>query len=152
MKTSWLKYLLLVLVVVAGCTGKPDEQADHEHDATAKDVVETSGNQALYNEVMKIHDEVMPKMDDIHKAKQELKEKITNNPNMSQAERIKVDAMIAKLDSAGEGMMVWMRQFKPQADSVEGEEKAREYLENEIERVKKVRENMLRALDQAAKE
>jgi Mg2+ and Co2+ transporter CorA len=151
MKNLFIRYFFILTLVITACKDKATEHGDHEHDATGKDVVETNGNQALYNEVMKIHDEVMPKMDDIHKAKQQLKEKIANTPDMSQPERVKVDAMISRLDSAGESMMAWMREFRPQADSVEGEEKAREYLENEIERVKKVRENMLQALEQAQK-
>src|SRR5687767_5443321 len=101
MKVLSLKILCLLLLTVLACQQKSNEkeEQDHEHDPTEGDVVEATGNQALYNQVMKIHDEVMPKMNDIHRVKQELKEKITNTPNMSQADRIKVDAMIAKLDS-----------------------------------------------------
>jgi hypothetical protein len=42
-------------------------------------------------------------------------------------------------------MMVWMRQFSPIPDSL-GEEKARDYLQNEMARVKKVKENIETAL------
>ena len=136
------------MVISFGCQQKSNDE--HEgHDAHAEDEVEaTSGNQELYNEVMKIHNEVMPKMEDIHRAKQELQEKIQKTPRLSEADRIKLVAMIAKLDSAGEGMMVWMRQFSPLPDSL-GEEKARSYLEQEMERVKKVRANILEALEEA---
>jgi hypothetical protein len=145
MKTLTLNLLCLVMIISFSCQQKSADE--HEgHDAHAEDVVENSGNQELYNEVMKIHDEVMPKMDDIHRAKTELKEKIEKTPNLSKTERIELDAMIARLDSAGEGMMVWMREFNPLPDSL-GEEKARAYLESEMERVKKVRANILEALE-----
>jgi hypothetical protein len=143
MKTSFWKFICISLIVAFGCKEKSHEHSHHE-----KDVVETNGNQALYNEVMNIHDEVMPKLEDIHNAKQELKGKITATPGMPVAEKLKIEAMILKLDSADKGMMVWMHEFNPLPDSL-GEEKAREYLENEIERVKKVREDILRALEQA---
>lgn len=150
MKLLTWKFACLIIVTAMACQQKSGEtqEQDHEHDATQPDVVEATGNQALYNQVMKIHDEVMPRMNDIHKVKQELKEKITNTPDMSQAERIKMDAMIARLDSAGKSMMDWMHEFKPLPDSL-GEEKARAYLESEIERVKIVRENINTALEQA---
>lgn len=144
-----LAKILVVLIIVAfGCKEKSHE---HEgHDATASDVTETSGNQELYNEVMKVHDEVMPKMNDVHRLKQEMKEKL-DSQNLDQAEKIKIQGMIARLDSANEGMMIWMRQFSPLPDSL-GEEKAREYLEDEMEKVKKVREDILQALEEAEKD
>jgi hypothetical protein len=46
-------------------------------------------------------------------------------------------------------MMVWMNEFNPMPDSVAGEEKAREYLENEMEKIKKVKENILQALQES---
>jgi hypothetical protein len=149
MRSPWKTFFALTLcTAILGCQQKTADE-HHEHDATEEDVIENSENQALYNEVMKIHDEVMPKMNDIHTLKQDLKKKIEDTPNLPQAERIKLDATIARLDSAGECMMVWMREFEPLADSLVGEEKAREYLENEMERVKKVRENILSALEEA---
>jgi hypothetical protein len=147
MKTVFCKLLCVAVLFSFGCKEKSHEHP-HNHDATAKDVVETGSNQALYNEVMEIHNEVMPKMDDIHKVKQELKEKITKTSNLSEAEKLKIEAMITKLDSAGESMMVWMREFRPLPDSL-GEEKAREYLENEMIKVKTVRENILESLREA---
>jgi hypothetical protein len=90
-------------------------------------------------------------MNDIHKLKMSIREKIEKNPTLPKTERLKLDAMYAKLDSANEGMMVWMREFRPLPDSV-GEEKAKAYLENEMERVNKVRENMLKAIESAGKQ
>ena len=112
---------------------------------------EEEGNQALYDEVMKIHDEVMPKMNDLYKMKEELKNQIANTPGMVEEKKKEIEATIAKLDSASESMMVWMRNFNPLPDSL-GEEQAREYLENEMEKVKKVKEDILEALEKGGAE
>jgi hypothetical protein len=143
-----MKHTFIILTITAlllSC--KQNKHEDHA-DATASDAIEVSENQVLYNEVMQIHDEVMPKGDDILRKKEELKNKIANTPTMPEEEKQKIEAQIVQLDSAWEGMMVWMREFNPLPDST-GEERAREYLENEMERVKKVRENILTALQEA---
>ncbi|HEY0652869.1 MAG TPA: hypothetical protein VGD65_07065 [Chryseosolibacter sp.] len=150
MKSLFVMALAASLSLVS-CNQKSEHDGHEGHDAHAQDKTDISENQKLYNEVMKIHDEVMPKMNDIHKLKMSIREKIEKNPNLPQVERIKLDAMYAKLDSANEGMMVWMREFRPLPDSV-GEEKARLYLQNEMTRVQKVRDNMLKAIESAEKQ
>ncbi|HEY0769889.1 MAG TPA: hypothetical protein VGD31_06110 [Sphingobacteriaceae bacterium] len=150
MKSLFVMALAASLSLVS-CNQKSEHDGHEGHDAHAQDKTDISENQKLYNEVMKIHDEVMPKMNDIHKLKMSIREKIEKNPNLPQVERIKLDAMYAKLDSANEGMMVWMREFRPLPDSV-GEDKARLYLQNEMTRVQKVRDNMLKAIESAEKQ
>ncbi len=108
----------------------------------------TKDNQTLYDEVMKVHDEVMPKMDDIYKLKQALKKQMADSSNLAVEKRKTIEAAILRLDSASEGMMVWMRNFNPLPDSL-GEEKARGYLEDQQEKIKKVKEEMLKAIDEA---
>ncbi len=110
--------------------------------------MEEGGNQALYDEVMKVHDEVMPKMDDIYKLKGQLKERIDNTPGMAEEKKKEIESIIVRLDSASEGMMIWMRKFNPLPDSL-GEEQAKEYLEGEMEKIKKVREDVRKALEDA---
>ena len=111
---------------------------------------EKKGNQQLYDEVMAIHDEVMPKMDDIRRYKKDFQAEIANNSNITEARKTQLESSIVMLDSAGDGMMKWMRAFDPIADS-EGEEKAREYLEDQKNRINKVKEDMLKALEEAKK-
>jgi hypothetical protein len=108
----------------------------------------TRDNQALYDEVMKVHDEVMPKMDDIYKLKQELKKQMADSSTLTTEKKKTIEATILKLDSASENMMVWMRNFNPLPDSL-GEEKAREYLEDQKVKVEKVKEDMLQAIEEA---
>jgi hypothetical protein len=105
-------------------------------------------NQELYDEVMQVHDEVMPKMEDLYKAKVALKARILDDPDLPESEKKEINDRIAQLDSAGDGMMVWMRQFNPLPDSL-GEEKARQYLQGERQKVQKVKEDILQALKDA---
>ena len=93
---------------------------------------------------MGIHDEVMPKMNDLYKRKTALKTRL-ELPGISEHEKQEINQKLTRIDSASEGMMVWMRQFDPVPDS-EGEEKARAYLEAELVKVKKVKDEILEAL------
>jgi hypothetical protein len=111
---------------------------------------ERKGNQELYDEVMDIHDEVMPKMNDIHNYKKAFQNEITNNPTITEARKTQLESIIVKLDSAGDGMMVWMRKFDPIPDSV-GVDKARDYLLEEKKKVSKVKKDMVEALEEAKK-
>lgn len=139
--------LFSIVTLVTGCKEKSDEKhMHHEHDAEASDAVEVSENQILYNEVMKIHDEVMPEMETIYKKRKELNDRIKTD--ISEAEKQRLTALVNKLDSADKAMMDWMHDFKPVPDS-EGEEKAREYLENELEKIKQVKETMQSAIKEA---
>ena len=139
MKTPLATLLFIGLVVLVGCK---DRSGDHhgEHGG------ESGPNQALYDEVMNIHDEVMPKMNDLYKAKAALTKQLNENPDLSDDEKQEIRDKIARIDSASEGMMVWMRQFDPLPDSL-GEEKAKAYLEGELIKVKQVREDILEVLE-----
>jgi len=130
MKTILPALSLFIIALIWGCGQK------------------THDNQALYDEVMKVHDEVMPKMDDIYKLKQELKKQMADSAALAVEKRKMIEGNIMRLDSASENMMVWMRNFNPIPDSL-GEEKARAYLEDQKEKIKKVKEEMLEAIDEA---
>jgi len=95
-----------------------------------------------------VHDEVMPKMNDMYKLKEGLKKQIANTPEMVEEKKEEIESAIFKLDSASEGMMVWMRNFNPIPDSL-GKDKARAYLEDQKEKVQKVKQEMLKAIEGA---
>ena len=138
MKSVFTILFIALLLVNNGCQTRSD---DHQH----HDIEDAGPNQKLYDEVMEIHDEVMPKMNDLHKTKTSLKTRL-ELPGLPAQDRKEIEIKIARLDSASEGMMIWMRQFNPPADSL-GEEKARAYLESELVKVKEVREDILEALE-----
>lgn len=146
MRPTFSLLLLAVLLAFGGCK-KSDQDHDHSDDIHEAD---NSPNQALYDEVMNIHDEVMPKMNDLHKAKISLQTRL-EMPGLGENEKQNLQNKITRIDSASESMMVWMRQFNPIPDSA-GEDKARAYLENELVKVKDVKESILRALKTATAE
>ena len=149
---SLLKVTLFTLIVTLASCGQKShdhEGHDHEHGHDHSHDEAFGANQDVYKEVLKVHDEVMPKMGELHKLKRELKKKIEETPNLAEEKKKEIEATIAKLDSASEGMMTWMHEFKPEADSTASEEKVREYLEREMERVKKVKEDILEAIEKA---
>jgi hypothetical protein len=140
------KYLFIVVILAVGC-GKSSHQ-EHNDD---KDDATDSPNQALYNQVMDIHDQVMPKSDESYSLKKKLQDKIAGAPDMAAEQKKKFNDMIAELDSADHSMMDWMHKFNPLPDSA-NQELAREYLENEMERIKKVRELVETSVQKAQEE
>jgi len=147
MKSTIATIACIAALFLAGCGQKSNDQEGHDHEH-AGEPVGTEGNTALLDEVDKIHNEAMSKMDVSYRLKEELKNKIANTPDMAEEMKKEIEARIIQLDSANDRMMVWMRQFNPLPDSL-GEEKAREYLENEMEKIKKIREDMDGAIEKA---
>jgi hypothetical protein len=132
-------FLLLMLTLVACNKGAQ---------TTTEAATEDSPNQILYDQVMDVHDEVMPKMDEIMKLKRELQEQIANTPDMVVERKQQIEKIISNLDSASNAMMDWMHKFNPLPDTAD-QEKARAYLEGEMERVKNVKTLMLESIDKA---
>lgn len=132
------------LLILLSC-GKTSEHKGHNEGNSENS---DNPNQALYDQVMEIHDEVMPKMEDLYKMKKELQDKIAGTPGMVENQKKELESMISNLDSASNAMMDWMHNFNPLPDSTD-QEAAREYLENEMERIKKVRDQTNETLEKA---
>lgn len=147
MKTLPL-FVWLAIFSLVSCSKSGDHSSmNHSSDQTQ----EEGPNQALYNQMMDVHDEVMPKMDEIMKLKRELQEQVANAPDMVIEQKQELENVISNLDSANNAMMNWMHrisEFNPLADSVD-QEKAREYLESEMEEIKKVKELMNESIEKA---
>ena len=136
--------VISILSILLSCGQKSHDHDDHSQPDGEQD----SGNQALYDDVMKVHDEVMPKMNDIYKLREQLKKQVSEAPDMVAEKKKKIESTIIKLDSASEEMMVWMRNFNPLPDSLGGDS-AREYLEKEKVKVNQVKDDMLKAIEEA---
>jgi hypothetical protein len=139
------KLCLVSFLLIAWSCGQKSH--DHEHMDGAGDALAGNANEALLNEVDKLHNELMLQMEDIYKQKEELKNKLSSTPGLTDDQKQKIEGSMAKLDSADNSMMDWMHNFHPPVDSIVGEEKAREYLENEMEKVKKLQEDINEALE-----
>ena len=111
---------------------------------------EEEGQQELYDEVMAVHDEVMPKMQDIMNLKEQIRGKIErlSQQTGTEAEVEQLDQMINRLDEADEAMMNWMRNFKRDYEGM-SEEEVINYLEEEKEKITEVRQEMLNTIEEA---
>lgn len=99
----------------------------------------------LYNQVMSVHDEVMPKMGELNAMARDLKG-LTELPDST---KINVSAVVTNLDNAHEGMMAWMGGFQT-LDKIKMEGKSHEeilaYLNEELVKVEAVKTNMLSSM------
>ncbi len=98
---------------------------------------------SLKDEVMAVHDEVMPKMGELRKTEkalrsmaQEVDDSLTSSDITSAANAIKL---------ANENMMVWMRNYDPAFEGTD--EEIKNYLEAQKDGIEKVREDMLSSLE-----
>lgn len=64
----------------------------------------------LHNEVMQIHDDVMPRMSEIGRIKRQFKDFLKDGVYEAKADSIQ--QLIYQLDEADESMMNWMGEFK----------------------------------------
>ena len=132
------------LILATACSKNSTHEGHDQQDANT----DSSPNQALYDQVMSIHDEVMPKSQDCYKLKKELEEKIAATPNLIAEKKKELEMAINQLDSADRSMMDWMHKFNPLPDSAD-QETARAYLESEIEKINKVKSLVNESIDKA---
>jgi len=92
----------------------------------------------LQAETIEIHDEVMPKMDDIMRLKKSLK---SEQDSVSSEKHEKIQALIVSLEKADEAMMNWMRNYDPKMENMSEAEKL-EYLKNQKAAISKVSQQM----------
>lgn len=107
--------------------------------ACKEKAVEAVNDTALYDEVMAIHDKVMPEMANLEALKSQLLQIDSTGANEFVSMKVK------GLDAAAESMNAWMAEFKvPEM----AEEKA-SYLEAEKSKIQAVSESMMKALEEA---
>lgn len=98
----------------------------------------------LKQEVMDMHDEVMPKMGELRTTQKQL---------LALADSSAQDSLVAarytelanQISLANESMMDWMRNFDPNYEGTEEEAKA--YLEGKLKEIKKVSDEMNESLE-----
>lgn len=101
-----------------------------------------SDQPSMKEQVMAVHDEVMPKMGDLMKARKALLAKLETTTDSTEVAKLK--QLAAEIEAANEGMMVWMRNFDPNFSGTEAETEA--YLNDQLKSVEKVKSDMLNAL------
>ena len=93
---------------------------------------------AMHNQIMEIHDEVMPKMGSMRKLRKKL---IAIEPQTEESK-----TAIKNLVNADEFMMDWMAEYRvPEGDKIAKSE----YLENELKRVKQLKSDINGSIESA---
>lgn len=108
-------------------------------------------NKSQREQVIEIHDEVMPKMGQLkslEKVALQKAEELQNSDTQDQARVDELRKLASQLNLAYEGMFVWMRQY----DTEDGEktpEEVKVYLDEQLVLVSKVNEDIKAALARA---
>jgi hypothetical protein len=107
---------------------------------------------ALQEDVIEIHDEAMPLMDELMRQKRRIQFRIDSLRISGEANEEQIEELqknIRELRRADSAMMNWMRQFNAlPADTVTHEDRIK-YLKKEKSRIKKVHEMMVNAIEKA---
>lgn len=100
----------------------------------------------LIEEVMAVHDEVMPKMDTVMTLKSSLDSVLKVS---SAVDSVKIIALNAALDSADVKMSVWMEEYRPESVKGKDDSTVVKYLENEKVRITLVKEITDKSIENA---
>ncbi|KOF03905.1 hypothetical protein AWW67_15465 [Roseivirga seohaensis] len=104
----------------------------------------------LKTEVFAIHDEVMPKMGELMSLKKKILDKVEGSANPDELRGIALS-----LEKAQEGMMSWMNDWSknstPHVNNESTEEEKMTFINAEIVRVKKVKEDINSSIAAAKK-
>jgi hypothetical protein len=112
----------------------------------------------LESEVLTIHDEVMPKMDEIMTLKSQLSKKIQamdslQNEGISSItfaeERIKAVDLNQKLNESDKLMMKWMHEYRGDSAKKLKSDQALAYFEKEKEKILNVKQTTIKSIQEA---
>ena len=105
--------------------------------------LKTAENQHLMDDVMQVHDEMMPRMSQINQLQQKMLEMAKSTKNAKQKEQFL--AVAKELSEAENAMFAWMEQFPSNLDSLPAP-KIKTILEIQKSSVLRMREQMQNAL------
>lgn len=145
MKLSTIIFLLLASLGLIACGGNNRPSQTDEDPAAAQRATE----EQRWDEVMAVHDEVMPKMSEINRLSRALREVQEKDPAIPKELQATVETMVQELATAEEGMWEWMNNIK-QLDALrqsKNHEEIMQYLGEEQEKIAQVRDNMLRSIE-----
>lgn len=100
---------------------------------------------ALQQDVMDLHDKIMPKMGEFNKTKQKLMQVLFLAPNLDMPTREKLSEVAGNMGEVEESMMTWMNELQ-NVKLLRGEKKSHEfimdYLNKEKAKIEKVGASM----------
>ncbi len=135
-----LFFLIIGSLVFSACQSSEQQPSQEELQAQ---------QEQMWDEVMAVHDEVMPKMSEIKKLERELSAYIGEESSLDAEMQEKVGQTVQELSAAAEGMMSWMsniKQLEPMREEMD-HKSIMNYLKEEKTRVEKVKENMVNSIE-----
>lgn len=142
-------FLLLSFGLFVACNGSSTKSEDSDSKFSAEELKE---QQDLWDDLMIVHDEVMPKISNIHKLGRQLKNYSETTEDVPNLVKEQIAATVGLLDEADESMFSWMnnlRQLKPLQDT-EKHEDIVIYLRAEQDRMDKVKKDMLISIEKGS--
>ena len=139
-----LYFLVCLIAFVTSC--KPGSSSDKETMAETPSEI-----QALENQVMAVHDEVMPKMKDINDLSAKLraaKANIKEDEYGKKQSPAGLEEVQGALKLAEQGMWDWMKSFSDTKATLK-EDQLKGFYEKELEKINKVKADMLSAMEKA---
>ena len=139
-------YHLIAIFIVFSCSGSAREQDSKALSAEQQEVSE------LEDQVIAIHDEVMPRMGTLVSLKDQLISKnsaLETSGNQGAKDLVIINSLVIdNLDQAHESMMDWMRNFEPV--DLEGDPDINKtYLQEELVKINSVKELVENAIEAA---
>ncbi|MCP3931036.1 MAG: hypothetical protein GY705_18285 [Bacteroidetes bacterium] len=135
-----LIFFLSIVALITSCSTGTKESGEKAEAAQQK----------LWDEVMAVHDEVMPRMGEINRLKRQFSEYLGTTEVIPDELKSELTAVIGKLQAADEGMMNWMagiKEKKPETlRATADHETILAGLKDELKKVDKVKEDILSSL------
>ena len=141
-----LYHLLYILLSVTACQSKP-EQHEHHHGQATKEMAKTDSVGRLEQQILAIHDSVMPQMSELMRLKKAVSTKITETKDATVKENGL--AISTELEKADRTMMSWMNQYNGDTLKKLQPAQAMEYLKDQHNKVTEMSRTMRTSIDHA---
>ncbi|MDQ3017367.1 MAG: hypothetical protein M3R25_11700 [Bacteroidota bacterium] len=143
---KFLFFFIAAFLTLNSCT---------QQSPTADNAEQTKGisqdSKTIETEVMRIHDEVMPKMTDIQHLTMQLRERKTSAKEDATGKPsypAGLDEQLTSLKNAENNMMDWMKNYSDQFSKVTPE-MSTEFMNGQLVKIKEVQTQMMTAIDGA---
>lgn len=153
MKSIQLIFTTVTILVLLACSDAPTDHTGHNAAAaTAK-----NKEDSLYNEVIALHDETMPKIGKLMGYQKTAQAKIdslnqyltTHKDEMARSLKADYDSLLFQLKAAEKGMNDWMDGFEPDP-KMPNKEDIVKYFEDQKAKAQKMKDDIFVALDSAS--
>ena len=143
-----LNKLLLFALLLGGLAASCGSDASSKEGEQTQTETPEQAEQAAWDQMMEVHDEVMPKMAELNRTGRELKSIAESTDDKAVQEQI--NQKVKNLEAASEAMMVWMGELQQLSKLRESKshEEIINYLETEKAEIDEVGEEMMSSLEE----